>query len=215
MDGSSSSKSLAVQRPSENNLAAIVLDQNLKVLLLTAANSGSGTTTSALMLAGELSRSSRGEVLLIDASLSKTNLTQHFGLGQERGFLDLVLSDAPPALERCIEASDALPFHFMPLGHYWQHKAHLAPQALEALFARLGERYRFVVIDGEAIYTNADTLALAALADGVVLVVRGEETRWEVAQAAVQRLTQANARLLGSVFNARRYYMPKWVYDNL
>lgn len=214
MDGSSS-QSLAVQRPSENNLAAIVLDQDLKILLLTAANSGSGTTTSALMLAGELARSCRGQVLLIDASLSKENLTQNFGLGQEHGFLDLVLAESPPPLERCIEASANLPFHFMPLGHYWQHSGRLSPQAVEQLFSKLREHYRFVVIDGEAIYANADTLGLAALVDGVVLVVRGEETRWEVAQAAVQRLTQANARLIGSVFNARRYYMPKWVYDNL
>jgi len=46
----------------------------------------------------------------------------------------------------------------------------------------------------------------------VVLVVRAEETRLEVAQAAVQRLRQANAKLLGSVFNARRFYMPNWLY---
>ena len=49
----------------------------------------------------------------------------------------------------------------------------------------------------------------------MVLVVRSEETRWEVAQAAAQRLIQAEAKLIGSVFNARKYYMPKWVYDRL
>jgi len=49
----------------------------------------------------------------------------------------------------------------------------------------------------------------------VIMVVRAEDTRWEVAQAAAQRLTQAGAKLVGSVFNRRKYYMPKWLYKNL
>ncbi|MND87111.1 hypothetical protein D3C80_791030 [compost metagenome] len=56
---------------------------------------------------------------------------------------------------------------------------------------------------------------MGTLVDGVVLVVRAEDTRWEAAQAAAQRLTQAGAKMIGSVFNARKYYMPKWLYRNL
>ncbi|MNN97506.1 hypothetical protein D3C81_2166830 [compost metagenome] len=80
---------------------------------------------------------------------------------------------------------------------------------------QLGSQYRFVVIDGDAVYSDADTLVISTQVDGVVLVVRAEDTRWEVAQAAVQRLTQAGAKLVGSVFNRRKYYMPKWLYKNL
>lgn len=58
-------------------------------------------------------------------------------------------------------------------------------------------------------------MTIGSLVDGVILVVRAEETRWEVAQAAAQRLSQAGAKLMGSVLNARKYYMPKWVYDHL
>jgi hypothetical protein len=36
-----------------------------------------------------------------------------------------------------------------------------------------------------------------------------------VAQAARLRLTQAGAKVVGSVFNRRKYYMPKWLYNNL
>ena len=79
----------------------------------------------------------------------------------------------------------------------------------------LSAQYRFVVIDSEAVYSSSNALGLAALADGVILVVRAETTRWEVAQAAVERLRQANAKLLGSVFNARRFYIPKWLYNLL
>ena len=50
-----------------------------------------------------------------------------------------------------------------------------------------------MVIDGDAVYSAADTLVISTQVDGVVPVVRAEDTRWEVAQAAVQRLSQAGS----------------------
>lgn len=206
----SAAMKLPIQLPSESNLAGMVLDPDVRILLLTAANNGSGTTTCALSLANELARGSRDRVLLMDASLSDASVSSRLGLEQRPGFIEM-LADPDFALADAVVSLDTLPFDVMPAGG----KGHLSPKALGHLFARLREQYRFVVIDGDAVYANSDSLAIAAQADGVVLVVRAEETRWEVAQAAVQRLQQADARLLGSIFNARRYYMPKWIYDNL
>lgn len=206
----SATTELPIQLPSESNLAALVLDPNVRVLLLTAANNGSGTTTCALSLAHELARGSRDRVLLLDASLSAASVSRRLGLEQRTGFTEM-LADPDIAVADAVVSLDTLPFDVMPAGG----KGHLEAKALGLLFTRLREHYRFIVIDGDAVYANSDSLTIAAQADGVVLVVRAEETRWEVAQAAVQRLQQADARLIGSVFNARRYYMPKWIYDNL
>ncbi|MDR3159432.1 MAG: CpsD/CapB family tyrosine-protein kinase [Zoogloeaceae bacterium] len=206
---------LRIFAPSESNLAAIALDQDLRVLLLTSANAGNGVTASALALASELARSSRTAVLLADASLSANSITRRLALQERPGFMDLVLPGQAPAIEECIVQVEGLSCDIMPAGVHPRHGERLDPQGLRDLFARLGEQYRFVVIDGEAVYASPDTLTISAQADGVVLVVRGEETRWEVAQAAAQRLTQAGAKLIGGIFNARKYYMPKWVYDHL
>jgi Mrp family chromosome partitioning ATPase len=208
---------LQIFTPSESNLAAVVLHQDLKALLLTAANAGSGITASAVALAGELAHSSHSSVLLVDASLSAKSITQRLALKRHPGFMDLALSKRPPNIEDCIVRVENLPCDVMPLGAYAHRRQseRLEPQRLRGLFAQLGERYRFVVVDGEAVYASFDTLVICAQVDGVALVVRGEETRWEVAQAAAQRLTQANAKLIGCIFNARKYYMPKWVYDRL
>ncbi len=208
-------KHLGVSAPSESNLATIVLDQALKTLLLTAANKGCGTTTSALSLATELAGSSRGRVLLVDTSLSADNLSQRLGQTSRPGFLDWVLAEQPLELSDYIVSSQQLPFDFMALGHQKKYSQRLAPALLRPALAKLTQVYRFVILDGEAIYANADTLAISAVVDGVVLVVRAEETRWEVAQAATQRLNQAGAKVIGGILNARRYYMPKWLYDYL
>ncbi|MHC8306203.1 CpsD/CapB family tyrosine-protein kinase [Pseudomonas sp. PB3P13] len=215
MDGSSA-KSLTIANPSESNLTSTVLDQDLRILFLTAANPGAGTTTSALALASQLAQMSSGEVLLVDASHSTTNLSQLLGLTKERGLRDLLFNTQnPPLLQDCVVNVSSLPFHVMPNGRFVPGTEHLTPERLSPLLDQLGSQYRFVVIDGDAVYSAADTLVISTQVDGVILVVRSEDTRWEVAQAAALRLTQAGAKLVGSVFNRRKYYMPKWLYNNL
>ncbi|MDZ5436434.1 CpsD/CapB family tyrosine-protein kinase [Pseudomonas fluorescens] len=215
MDGSTT-KSLSIANPSESNLTSTVLDQDLRILFLTAANPGAGTTTSALVLATQLAQMSSGQVLLVDASQSSTNLTQQLGLTKERGLRDLLFNHQnPPLLQDCVVDVSSMPFHILPNGRFARGNEHLTPERLSALLDELGSRYRFVVIDGDAVYSAADTLVISTQVDGVIMVVRSEDTRWEVAQAAVQRLTQAGAKMVGSVFNRRKYYLPKWLYKNL
>jgi Mrp family chromosome partitioning ATPase len=214
MDGSST-KSLTIANPSETNLTSTVLDQDLRILLVTAANTGCGTSTSALALASQLAQMSSGQVLLVDASQTDSNLSQQLGLQKERGFRDLLFNQSPPLLQDCIVNVSTLPFHILPNGRHIRGADHLNPEQLRPLLKQLGAQYRFVVLDGDAVYSAADTLVISTLVDGVILVVRAEDTRWEVAQAAAQRLSLAGAKLVGSIFNGRKYYMPKWLYNNL
>lgn len=215
MDGSLPTIRLDVATPSEINLASTVLDQERQVLLLTAANNGCGVTTSAITMVQQLAAACSGKVVLIDASLSSTSITRQLGLEDQPGFLDLTAANNTASLDACVIELPGHPFHLLPLGQRRNDSRGLSTEQLRQLLAQLSDRYRFVVIDGEAIYTGGDTLTIGSLVDGVILVVRAEETRWEVAQAAAQRLSQAGAKLLGSVLNARKYYMPKWVYDQL
>ncbi len=215
MDGSLPTIRLDVATPSEINLASTVLDQERQVLLLTAANNGCGVTTSAITMVQQLAAACSGKVVLIDASLSSASITRQLGLEDQPGFLDLAAADSASSLDACLLELPSHPFHLLPLGQRRNGSRGLSTEQLRQLLLQLSDRYRFVVIDGEAVYTGGDTLTIGSLVDGVILVVRAEETRWEVAQAAAQRLSQAGAKLMGSVLNARKYYMPKWVYDQL
>lgn len=215
MDGSTS-RSMRIATPSETNLTSTVLDQDRRILLLTAANRGSGTSTSALAVAKQLAQMSGGAVLLVDASDTPDNLSQQLGLGKLRGFNDLLFDDqTPPLPQDCIVRLSDQSFDVLPCGLHKRGGERLDPEMLRVLLHKLASDYRFVVIDGEAVYAGADSLVMGPLVDGVILVIDADDTRREVAQAASQRLVQAGALLIGSVFNRRRYYMPKWLYNNL
>jgi Mrp family chromosome partitioning ATPase len=58
-------------------------------------------------------------------------------------------------------------------------------------------------------------MRIAALMDGVVLVVEAEKTRWEVANKVREALVQADANVLGVILNKRRFHIPEWLYKTL
>ncbi len=60
-----------------------------------------------------------------------------------------------------------------------------------------------------------DSNTLAAKMDGVIMVVEAENTRWEVAQSAKERIESDKVKILGVVLNRRKMYIPDWAYKLL
>jgi len=48
-----------------------------------------------------------------------------------------------------------------------------------------------------------------------VIVVQAENTRWEVAQSAKERIKNAKVNLLGVILNRRKMHIPDWAYKIL
>ena len=75
-------------------------------------------------------------------------------------------------------------------------------EPFKALLATLKSRYDIVIFDGAPLNLVADSIALGALVDGVVAVVRaGGVSRGTVVRVREQ-LRQHRAKLLGVVLNA-------------
>lgn len=101
-------------------------------------------------------------MLLVDASQSANNLTQQMNLGKERGLRDLLFNPGnPPLLQDCVVQVSSLPFHVLPNGRPIRTLEHLTAERLSPLLDQLGSQYRFVVIDGDAVYSAADTWSSA------------------------------------------------------
>ena len=66
---------------------------------------------------------------------------------------------------------------------------------------RLREEYDFVILDTAPVLPVSDTIRLSFLADGVVLVVRGQQTPHRAVNESRNRLQQARARVIGVVLN--------------
>jgi len=79
----------------------------------------------------------------------------------------------------------------------------------------LRKRFDLVLIDSSPANTSPDGLGLSQKVDGIVLVVEAEKTRWPVVESVKERITRSGGKILGIVFNKRRYHIPKWLYRTL
>ncbi len=82
----------------------------------------------------------------------------------------------------------------------------------ERLVRALKTRFDLVWIDAPPVLAATEGLLLAPATDGVVLVVEAEATRRPVARAAVERIRDSGAPLLGMLFNKRRHHIPDALY---
>jgi len=160
------------------------------ILAVTSCHSGEGASSVAASLATTLRRESGGRVLLVDAGAIRRS-------GKNGRFiLPVNTVDADGKLTPVDQS-----------GYEWATTADLP--------ALLKRDDSFVVLDTPALLEAASAVRLCSLADGVILVVESEKTRWEVAEEAKERLQRANANVLGVVLNRRRFHIPEWLYQKL
>ena len=69
-----------------------------------------------------------------------------------------------------------------------------------------------VVISAPPIGLYTDAASLGQTADGVVLVLEANSTRWQTARKAKKALEDANVRVLGTVLNNRTFPIPEKIY---
>jgi len=85
---------------------------------------------------------------------------------------------------------------------------------LRARLAELRLEFDYTVLEGP-VAAHSEAAALGGLSDGLVLVLQANSTRRVTAQKAKERLSSANARLLGTVLTGRTFPIPEALYQRL
>jgi capsular exopolysaccharide synthesis family protein len=86
---------------------------------------------------------------------------------------------------------------------------------INALIEEMRKQADWILLTAPPVNAYNDAVTLAKKVDGVVLVVEAEQTRWEVAESAKERLEDAKAKILGVVLNNRKFHIPGWIYRRL
>jgi Mrp family chromosome partitioning ATPase len=73
-------------------------------------------------------------------------------------------------------------------------------------------RFELVLIDSPSAMEMPEGLVIGRKADGIVLVVEADKTRWPVVANVRDRIKKRRGNLLGVVLNKRKYYIPGWIY---
>jgi capsular exopolysaccharide synthesis family protein len=171
-----------------------------QLILVSSGQPREGKTTTALNLAITLAQ--RGDrVVLIDTDLRRPRVHRAFQLTNERGLSSYLTGHATADdLPRPVKQIPNL--FVITSGPTPPNPAELlSSEPLEALFGELRRQYDFIVLDSPPAISVADSMILAAHADGVMIVVHGGVTTRETLKHTTKLLTSVNARILGVVLN--------------
>jgi capsular exopolysaccharide synthesis family protein len=189
-------------------------DQESRVILFGSATAGEGTSTVARELAITLAGHGDAETLLIDANLRRPSVQDAFRVQRDPGLSEHILGGA--ALVDCLRRTDVPRLSVLTAGRPVIAPPRVASDArMKDLLPALRGRFRFVVMDAPPLLAFPEGVQLARLCDGSVVVIRAGHTRRQLPQRAVGLLEEAGAKVLGTVLNRRRFYVPRFVYERI
>jgi capsular exopolysaccharide synthesis family protein len=181
--------SIALSRPEEPP----------KTILFTSGTAGEGKTVTAantaIMFAVLGNR-----VLLMDADLRRPTCHKVLKIPSARGLVDYLAGHEH--LDNAIKPTSIPNLSILNGGSIPSSPTELIGSIkMQDTLALLKDRYDFIFIDCPPVLPVSDAVVLSTLADGLILVVRGQKTPKQVVREAVAQLGNTRAKILGVVLN--------------
>ncbi|MEU5547624.1 polysaccharide biosynthesis tyrosine autokinase [Streptomyces sioyaensis] len=197
VNGNSHSARAEAYRHLRSSLQFAQIGNRARVLVVTSSLPNEGKTSTAANLALALAESGTS-TCLIDADLRRPRVASMFGLVRDAGLTNVLIGQA--SVREVLQSAGSL--SVLTSGPLPPNPAELLScDRMARVLQELSTQYEAVVLDTAPLIPVADTVALAALAQGTILVVRASKTSCRDVKDACQLLEMVGARSLGTVFN--------------
>lgn len=185
-----------------------------RVVVFSSVAHGDGCSWVCVNTAMTLAAQNAGSLCLVDANLRTPALHRCFGIENQPGFSD-ALSQSVPVRNFAQQISGSN-LWVIPAGPaVGNSQTQLNFETLRVRLAELRSDFETVLIDAPPASLYSDAVQLGRLADGVILVLKGNTTRRESALSAKEGFDTADVRVLGAVLNKRTFPIPQKVYNRL
>ncbi|TBR37760.1 polysaccharide biosynthesis tyrosine autokinase [Marinomonas agarivorans] len=170
-----------------------------RIISVTSAMPEEGKSTIALHLSEAFSDLEK--VLIIDADLRRPSVTKMLGLSDNHpGLSDVLAREAK--LSECIIRNSEQGFDILSAGQSLQNSnSLLSSTMMPKLLNSLTKYYDRIIIETAPLYLFSDAEAVSKLVDGVVFVVKAEETLKKDIKSGVEILDRIGANILGTILN--------------
>jgi protein-tyrosine kinase len=208
----------------------------VKTVMFVGGSSSDGVSTTALGFSRALAAGSPGGVVLINANLrsplpyrdshlnaasNKSNLVDILLWGKQASPVKIENSNlyfiscgdscsSPQAMfedDQPCQPMDDMKLHFGDDVY-----GDVSRNGFNHLMDDLTSRFDYVVVDAPPVLSAPESLCIAANVDVVVLVLESGVTRREVARKTIEKIEEAEGKVLGIVLNKRKYYIPERMY---
>ena len=178
-----------------------------KCIGVVSANRGEGKSTIAANLAISLAQINK-KVILIDCDLRLPTVAQKFGVRSVPGlsnYLSGDVTDIPILYEESWGLS------IIPSGNLPPDSTTLiSSEEMLALIEQLKKDYDYIIFDFPPINIVSDAVLLSGVIDGYLVIVRHEESEYQMVGETIRQLRFADAKIIGFVYNGKntqkKYY---------
>lgn len=192
------------------NLEFAASEQDLQVILVTSSRPSEGKTTVAANLAASFAQRGK-KVVLVDCDMRRPSVHRLVRVPNRIGLSTLFRGDVKlNAVARRLD-NGIVDLRIITSGSIPTNPAELLrSDRMLMILAELRQAADIIILDSPPIML-ADAQVLAALADGVVLVMQPGRSKNDESRATLAQLNRAGARVIGAVFNRipktnREYY---------
>ena len=189
-------------RQLRSSLRYATLSKQPLAVVVSSSSSCEGKSTVALNLASVIAEAGQ-RVLLIDADLRRPRVAAYANVDGSVGVTDVLVGQA--ILADTIQPVGDSGVDVLPAGGTPPNPGELlaSPQMAEVIeYGRT--HYDTVVVDTAPVLAVADALGLVEYCDGLVLVIRADQTRKRELQRALETVEAAGADVFGAVLNGTK-----------
>ena len=182
-------------------------------MAITSPGRAEGKTTTAINLAITSAMEGR-RVLLVDCDLRRPTLHRFAGVSHNVGLTSVLAGTAQ--LDDALVSTNVENVFCLPSGSIPKNPAEiLNSKRNRELFADLAKRFDLVVADCPPAAGLSDIQVISTLVDGMLLVVAANQTIKPHLEITIRTLMQAEAPLIGLVFNRidLRHQGYRYYYD--
>ncbi len=172
--------------------------QGFRSLVVTSAVQGEGKTLTSLNLALCCAQLRDMRVLLIDGDIRSNGLTRLIGAQHDQGLSEVLAGECE--LQKAILATDLANLYVLPAGTPSMPPPELfAGRRWQELIGWCNEPFKLVLVDSPPALNLADVELITAACDGVLMVVRAQQTRRDALRKSASLIDAK--KLLGVVYN--------------
>jgi capsular exopolysaccharide synthesis family protein len=172
--------------------------RKLQSIVVASVSPSEGKSVTALNLSWLLAQTDGVRALVIDSDLRMPSLTDYLGIETEKGLSEVLAGKS--SLRDSIIKLEPAGLYLLPGGEARSDVAELisGPRFKEIL-REAREMFDYVIIDAPPLGIFTDAAVLINHADGALLVVRANHTRYKDVERVLETLPRE--RMLGAVLN--------------
>jgi len=175
-------------------------DKLTRSIMVTSSMPEEGKSVTAANLAVVFAQANY-KTVIVDADLRHPALHEFFEVNNEVGLGD-ILSSTDFRIEDCVQDTSVKNLKILSSGTpLLDPSERLGSERMKDILDELKSVASVIIVDSAPVLVYADAIVLSSRLDGVIMVIQaGKSTRGAITQALFD-LQNANANLLGSVFN--------------